>query len=141
MYYLLDDNGYYLGVNSKTPFEVGNQTNVPINGNFVKFKFDGDNWVEGASAEEINSNNISNLPLEVSLWKLRFVLSEMQLEDLITSAIEQLPEPHKKAATYIWNYGNSIDRFSSTISFIQDHLGLSENQVNEIFIQANSITL
>ena len=69
------------------------------------------------------------------------VLSEMQLEDLITSAIEQLPEPHKKAATYIWNYGNSIDRFSSTISFIQGHLGLSEDQVNQIFIQANLITL
>lgn len=82
-----------------------------------------------------------DVPLEVALWKLRFVLSEMRLEDLVTSAIEQLPELHKKAATYIWNYGNSVDRYSSTISFIQGHLGLSEDQVNQIFIQANSITL
>lgn len=53
MYFLLDDNGFYLGVQSETPFEVGNQTNVPINGNFVKFKFYGENWVEGATAEEL----------------------------------------------------------------------------------------
>lgn len=53
MYYLLDDNGFYLGVQSEMPFEGKNQTNVAINGNFVKFKFDGENWVEGATAEEL----------------------------------------------------------------------------------------
>lgn len=80
-------------------------------------------------------------PDSVALWKLRFVLSQMSLEDSVTSAINTLEEPQRTAATYIWNFGNDIDRFSSTISFIQGHLGLSENQVNEIFIQANSITL
>lgn len=54
-YYLLDDNGFYLGVQSETPFEVGNQTNVPIIGNFVKFKFDGENWIEGATEEQIGN--------------------------------------------------------------------------------------
>jgi len=82
-----------------------------------------------------------NTPSEVALWKLRFVLSQMQLADSITDAMNQLPEPQKTASNYIWNYGNSIDRQSSTISFIQTALGLTDNQVNNIYIQANSLRL
>ena len=82
-----------------------------------------------------------NTPSEVALWKLRFILSQMQLADSITDAMNQLPEPQKTASNYIWNYGNSIDRQSSTISFIQTALGLTDNQVNNIYIQANSLRL
>jgi len=82
-----------------------------------------------------------NTPSEVALWKLRFVLSQMQLADSITDAMNQLPEPQKTASNYIWNYGNSIDTQSSTISFIQTALGLTDNQVNNIYIQANSLRL
>ena len=80
-------------------------------------------------------------PDSVALWKLRFVLSQMSLEDSITTAIDSLPEPQRTAATYIWNYGNDIDRFSSTVQFIQTALGLTEAQVNNIYTQANALTL
>jgi hypothetical protein len=82
-----------------------------------------------------------NTPQEVALWKIRFVLGQMELEDAVTTAISQLPEPQKSLATYIWNYGNSIDRHSNTIQFVQSVLGLSEMQVNNIYIQANALTL
>lgn len=83
----------------------------------------------------------ANTPLEVALWKLRFVLSQMNLEQSVSEALNTLPEPQKTAANYIWNYGNTIDRHSTTIAFLQAHLGLSDTQVNQIFIQSNSITL
>lgn len=83
----------------------------------------------------------ANTPLEVALWKLRFVLSQMNLEQSISEALNTLPEPQKTAANYIWNYGNAIDRHSATIEFLKSYLGLSDTQVNQIFIQANSITL
>jgi hypothetical protein len=82
-----------------------------------------------------------NTPLEVALWKLRFVLSQMNLEQAVSDVLNSLPEPQKAAANYIWNYGNTIDRHSSTIMFLQQQLGLTDTQVNEIFIQSNSITL
>lgn len=85
--------------------------------------------------------NVYTGPDSVALWKLRFVLSQMSLEDSITDAINTLEEPQRTAASYIWNYGNDIDRHSSTVQFIQTALGLTEAQVNQIFIQANSITL
>lgn len=83
----------------------------------------------------------ANTPNEVALWKLRFVLSQMNLEQAVSEALNTLPEPQKTAANYIWNYGNSIDRHSTTVQFLQSYLGLSDTQVNQIFIQANSITL
>lgn len=82
-----------------------------------------------------------NTPLEVALWKLRFILSQMNLEQAVSDALNSLPEPQKTAANYIWNYGNTIDRDSSTIMFLQQQLGLTDAQVNEIFIQSNSIML
>jgi len=82
-----------------------------------------------------------NTPSEVALWKLRFVLSQMGLEESIIQAINQLPEPQKTASTYIWNYGNDIDRYSETIVFIQSILQLTTEQVNSIFIEASSLKL
>lgn len=97
--------------------------------------------VEPSDLFSVEEEIAFNTPTEVSLWKLRFVLSQMQLEQSVTDAMNQLPEPQRTAANYIWNYGNSIDRHSSTIQFIQTSLGLTEAQVNNIYIQANSITL
>ena len=81
------------------------------------------------------------VPNEVALWKLRFILSQMSLEQSVTDAINQLPEPQKTAATYIWNYGNAIDRYSSTVMFIQSHLQMSNSEVDSIFIQASEIVI
>lgn len=83
----------------------------------------------------------ANTPSEVALWKLRFVLSQMNLEQSVSEALNTLPEPQKTAANYIWNYGNAIDRHSATIEFLKSYLGLSDTEVNQIFIQSNLITL
>ncbi len=84
---------------------------------------------------------VPEIPSEVALWKLRFILSQMNLEESVASALLLLPEPQKTAANYIWNYGSAIDRYSSTIMFLQQQLELTDAQVDQIFIQANSITL
>lgn len=96
---------------------------------------------------ESNLTNITDediaiqTPKDVALWKLRAVLNAMGLEQNVADEIEKLPNPPRVGATYIWNYGNSIDRNSNTISFIQNALSLTDTQVNQIFITANEITL
>lgn len=82
-----------------------------------------------------------DVPMEVALWKLRFVLAQMQLEQSVTDSIATLPEPQRTAATYIWNFGTAVDRYSSTVLFIQGVLGLDEEEADDLFIEANSITL
>lgn len=82
-----------------------------------------------------------DVPLEVALWKLRFILSQMQLEQSVTNAIDELPEPQKTAANYIWNFGTAVDRYSPTVSMIKEVLNINDNQVDDIFIEANKVTL
>lgn len=78
---------------------------------------------------------------EVPLWKIRVILKIMDLETAIEGAMELLQEPNKTAAKYILEYGTAIDRHSPTVLFIQSSLGLTDLQVDDIFIQANAITL
>lgn len=91
--------------------------------------------------EEIQEWNKQFVPNEVALWKIRFVLSQMGLEQAVTDAINLLEEPQRTAAIYIWNFGTAIERNSNTVIFIKTTLGLTEADADNIFIQANQITL
>jgi len=80
-------------------------------------------------------------PQEVALWKIRAVLAGMGLEQTILDAINNLPNPPRIGALYIWNYGTSIERQSQTVGFIQQILQFTDEQVDEIFSNADAITL
>ncbi len=98
-------------------------------------------FYEGATEEEITEANKPIVPFEVALWKIRAVLKLMNLETTIESALNELDEPTKTGALYIWQFGTSIDRSSPTIAFIQAILEMTDEQVDNIFIQANEIIL
>lgn len=105
------------------------------------FNFETREFYETATAEEIADANKPIVPNEVALWKIRTVLKLMQLETTIETALNSLSEPTKTAALYIWEKGNSIDRFSQTILFLQSELQMTDEQVDDIFVQANEIVL
>jgi len=81
------------------------------------------------------------VPQEVQLWRIRTVLKLMQLEDQIESAIDAMPEPSKTAATYIWKFGTTVERASQTVLLLQSVLQLTDEQVDDLFIQADAILL
>ena len=91
--------------------------------------------------EELIIEEIVEVPQEVALWKIRAVLKSMGLEEQIEQSFELLEEPNKTGAKYIWEYGTSIERQSKTVLFIQQVLQMTEEQVDNIFINANNITL
>jgi hypothetical protein len=105
------------------------------------FNFTTREYYEGATQEEIDEHNKVECPSEVALWKVRVILKVMQLEDTVANALENLQEPTKTAALYIWNYGTAIDRDSQTIAFLQSVLQLTNEQVDDIFVQANALKL
>ena len=80
-------------------------------------------------------------PFEVQLWRIRTVLKLMQLETQIESAIDAMPEPSKTAATYIWKFGTTVERASQTVLLLQSVLQLTDEQVDDLFIQADAILL
>lgn len=81
------------------------------------------------------------VPFEVQLWRIRTVLKLMQLETQIESAIDTMPEPSKTAATYVWKYGTTVERASQTVLLLQSVLQLTDEQVDDLFIQADAILL
>lgn len=111
--------------------------------NYVKpyFNFETRTFYEGATQEEINEANRALVPQEVQLWRIRTVLKLMQLETQIESAIDTLLEPSKTAATYIWKFGTTVERNSQTVLLLQSVLQLTDEQVDDLFIQAEQIVL
>ena len=81
------------------------------------------------------------VPDEVQLWRIRTVLKLLQLETQIETALDTLPEPTKTAANYIWNYGTTVERNSQTVLLLQSVLQLTDEQVDDLFIQAEQIVL
>lgn len=90
------------------------------------------------SSEEIN---ISTPNREVPLWKLKAILKIMNLELPVNSAINSLQEPVKTMAQMSWEYGSFIRQDSPTVNLIKTVVNLTDEQVNDIFNQAELINL
>lgn len=105
------------------------------------FNFDTREFYEGATPEEIEQAFKDKTPAEVQLWRLRTILNLMNLIVTIENALDQLPEPTKTAAKNVWNYGTTVERYSQTVLFIQSVTQMTDNQVDEIFQQAEAIVI
>lgn len=98
-------------------------------------------FYDGATQEEIEEYNRLNVPSEVQLWRIRTILKLSSLEQVVETALDNLQEPQKTGALYIWNYGTTVERNSQTVLLLQSVLGLTDAQTDDIFIQANNISI
>lgn len=105
------------------------------------FNFETREFYEGATQEEIEQAFKDKTPSEVQLWRVRTILKLMNLETTIESALDQLEEPTKTAAKNVWNYGTTVERYSQTVLFIQSVTQMTDDQVDEIFQQAEAIQI
>jgi hypothetical protein len=105
------------------------------------FNFDTREFYDGATPEEIEQAFKDKTPAEVQLWRLRTILNLMNLVETIESALDQLPEPNQTAAKNVWNYGTTVERNSQTVLFIQSVTQMTDDQVDEIFQQAEAIVI
>jgi len=143
MLYIIDNNGFYLGLNTQKAVEEQGLLFVTIAPptEFIKAKWNGTLWVEGATPEEIDQAFKDKTPTESQLWRVRTILKLNNLETTIESALDQLEEPTKTAAKNVWNYGTTIERYSQTVLFIQSVTQMTDDQVDEIFQQAENIVI
>lgn len=105
------------------------------------FNFDTRTFYEGATPEEIDQAFKNATPAESQLWRVRTILNLMNLVPTIESALDQLQEPTKTAAKNVWNYGTTVERYSQTVLFIQSVTQMTDDQVDEIFQQAEAIQI
>lgn len=81
------------------------------------------------------------VPSFIANWRCKAVLRNMGLYDSVLAALNALPEPQKTIVTTAWNDGADIERNGATLHALAHQLGLSDDQVDDMFRQAATITL
>jgi hypothetical protein len=101
-----------------------------------------DNYFKGELMKPLIATIEAGVPTEVTLWQLRSELAIRGLEVGVTSAINNLPESTqqeidtKTIAKTAWEKANVVLRNSATVIMIQNILGLTTTQVDDIFSKA-----
>lgn len=143
MYYKLNEQGFYLGLKQEQPFEDGFQTNVEPIGNFVKGRFDFElnEWIEGATEEEIREYRKLITPEKVSRRQLRqaLILSDFDLS-LIDQEISKIEDTKTRLLMEsFWNDSQEFERYHERLISFATDLGFSEEQTDNLFILADTL--
>lgn len=76
------------------------------------------------------------IPQQVPMWAVRTVLQNDNLFDQAQAAITASTD---NALKNVWEYGNFADRNSKSIASLAATLNLTDAQVDQMFIDANSL--
>ena len=78
-----------------------------------------------------------NVPQEVSMRQGRLALLHYGLLDRVDQLISSMPGVQGKAARIEWEYATTIKRKSALVNSLISILGLTEDQIDELFILAS----
>ena len=93
-------------------------------------------WVDG---DWVISVIPKEVPTEVPLWAFRAMLAVSGIAAQVDGLIVALPEPQRTVASTQWVYGNFIVRNHPMIEALGSQLGLTADQIDDIFIQASKL--
>ena len=107
-------------------------------GTFIDAFWNGSEWIEGATPEEIAEANKPIVPEVVSRRQFKIALAVLGYnENDILNGIEQLPEPNKTIARISYIESLTFERYSSDLIFVATNfLGLTNEQIDEVFLTA-----
>ena len=78
------------------------------------------------------------IPQQVPMWAVRTVLQNDNLFDQADALVKASTD---NALKNVWEYGNFADRNSSAIATLSAALGLTSEQVDQMFIDANNLSV
>jgi hypothetical protein len=79
---------------------------------------------------------VSVVPASVPMWAVRTIL---QQDGLFDQADALIKNSNDAALKNVWDYGNYADRDSFSIAALGNSLGLTEAQIDKMFIDAANI--
>ena len=81
----------------------------------------------------------ARLPKVVTPRQIRLALLDAGLLDSIETAFNSLEEPLKSKAKIEWEYATEIDKNSPLIQKLYPQLGLTEEQLDDLFVTAHNM--
>ena len=112
-------------------------------GSFLFPKWNGTEYYEGATPEEIAEANKPIVPQTISAMRLKLQLFDMGITDQdIFEDIDSIPEvmfstADKEKAKIMYKTATSFERTDGKLNFVATMEGLTQEQVDEIFINGN----
>lgn len=87
---------------------------------------------------------VTDIPIQVPQiipnWSLRAQLQIMGLFDSVQTMVDNLTGTEKIVAVQQWEYGNQVERYHPLVIQIGTELGLTSQQIDQIFIDANNLS-
>jgi hypothetical protein len=96
-------------------------------------------WVAEGNTPEPYEAPPLGVPQEVTMRQARLALSAAGLLAAVDAAISAMPEPQKTGARIEWEYSGAVQRNKPLVLALAPALGLTEAQIDELFIQAAAL--
>lgn len=100
----------------------------------------GGQWVQMWNVRDITPEELEAskplVPHEVSMRQARLALLARGVLDLVGAAIDSLPSPGRTAARIEWDYSSVVARNSPLVVMMGAALGLDDDALDELFINA-----
>lgn len=95
-------------------------------------------WLDAGNVTEPYVPPPAPIPQQVPMWAVRTVL---QNDGLFDQAQALITASTDNALKNVWEYGNFADRNSTAIQTLANALGLTNAQVDQMFIDANNLSV
>jgi len=95
-------------------------------------------WLKAGNVTEPYVPPPPAIPQQVPMWAVRTVLQNDGLFDQAQALIEASTD---NALKNVWEYGNFADRNSNAIASLAAALDLTSEQVDQMFIDANDLSV
>lgn len=82
---------------------------------------------------------VDNVPSEVTMRQARLALHAAGKLTAVEAAINALPDPPKTAARIEWDFSNTVQRQNGFVSQIAPLIGMSESEIDSLFITAATL--
>ena len=79
------------------------------------------------------------VPREIPNWRAKVILAGMGLLPSVEAAIAALPEPDRTVASLAWGGDAKLARRGKTVLGLAAALGLSSDQIDQLFIAAEAL--
>lgn len=102
-------------------------------------------WIEGVLTQTWHTRPMTTeeldalIPMEVSMRQARLAMLDAGIIASVDTAIAALPSPQKEAAQIEWEYATTVRRDSTLVATLATSLGLTEQQVGNLFTAAGAI--
>ena len=100
----------------------------------------GEAWINVAAAQPAAAVVAPVVPASVTMRQGREALIRAGLDEAVDAAIDAIPDPvARKIARNAWTMSNNFERHNGFISQLGPAIGLTEDQIDQLFIVADTL--